>query len=238
VRPRLRHRARGARAIGGGRLHDLGDADVGWLQLQQQEQTLEDRHLQPVLAQIEPPGIALLAHDRAGAPIIQQRLVELAEVDLEIEPVGRLLDQQALHVVAGKPYEVGLGEQRCGTFDELGPGCIARRLIQFDEIGRVTVGAEGLAVFQETEHALPVLLMAPGGQTVERAAPCLAISAALGEQGHEPCPESLAADRNEALAAGRKRRGDLRRGNLGLLGCLGARRGRLRSVEQLHGEGA
>jgi hypothetical protein len=86
VRLRLRHRARGAREIGGGRLHDLGDADVGWLQLQQQEQTLEDWHLQPVLAQIKPPGIALLAHDRAGAPIIQQRLVELAEVDLEIEP--------------------------------------------------------------------------------------------------------------------------------------------------------
>ena len=118
----------------------------------------------------------------------------------------------------------------------LGPRLVAPVEIELDQIGGVAVGTERQIVLDQLEQALAVLLMPPGGEAIERATPSLPVAAALGEHGDELGSEPIAADRDEALAGLRQRRGDLRR--LGLLGCLRDGRGRLRGVEQLHGEGA
>ena len=230
MRPRLLHFAFGARAVDLRRRHDLGDADLGGLELEQQEQPFEDRHVEPVLAQIEPPGIALLAHHGAGAAIIQQRLVELAQVDLEIEPIGRLLDQQALHVVAGEPHEIRLRQHLLDAGDELGPRLVARADVELEQIGGVAVGAEREIVLDQVEQAPAMLLMPPGGEAIERATPSLPVAAALGEHGDELGSEPIAADRDEPLAGVR-----LGRRGLGRLACPGCGRGRRRGIEQLHG---
>ena len=162
--------------------------------------------------------------------IIQQRLVELAQVDLEIEPIGRLLDQQALHVVAGEPHEIRLRQHLLDAGDELGPRLVARAHVELEQIGRVAVGAERKIVLDQVEQAPAMLLMPPGGEAIERATPSLPVAAALGEHGDELGSEPIAADRDEPLAGVR-----LGRRGLGRLACPGCGRGRRRGIEQLHG---
>jgi hypothetical protein len=85
-----------ALAVDAGSRHDLRCPLLGRLELQQQEQPLEDRHLGPVLGEIEPPGNALFEHLDRGAAVIEQEFVEIAEVDLQAQAVRRALDQDAL----------------------------------------------------------------------------------------------------------------------------------------------
>ena len=174
-----------ARLIDAGRRRNLGAALLCRLQLQQQEQPLEDRHLATVLGEIEPPGIALLLHLDSGAAVIEQEVVEIAQVNLEAQAVRRALDQDALQVFLGEPHVVRLHQQPLDARDELGARLGPARIVELDEARCVAVRAEGEIVLDEIEQALAVGLMTPGGEAIERAAEGLLVAATLGQQGKE-----------------------------------------------------
>jgi hypothetical protein len=84
-----------ALAVDAGSRHDLRCPLLGRLELQQQEQPLEDRHLGPVLGEIEPPGNALFEHLDRGAAVIEQEFVESPKSTCRLKPCDEL-DQDAL----------------------------------------------------------------------------------------------------------------------------------------------
>jgi hypothetical protein len=86
-----------------------------------------------------------------------------------------------------------------------GPRLGLAGIVELDEADGVAVGTEGEIVFEEVEQALAIVLVAPGGEAIERAAPNPLVAALLFEPGDQLGAEPVAADRDEAVAAGGKR---------------------------------
>ncbi|HEY8299298.1 MAG TPA: hypothetical protein VIF65_02355 [Methyloceanibacter sp.] len=106
-----------------------------------------------------------------------------------------MLDQQALHVVAGEPHEIRLRQHPLDAGDELGTRLVARVDVELEQIGRVAVAADREIVLDQVEEAPAMLLMPPCREAIERATPSLPVAAALGEHGDELGSEPITADR-------------------------------------------
>jgi hypothetical protein len=123
---------------------------------------------------------------------------------MQMKPVGRTLDQESLHVLGAQPDEIGLEQKPLYAGDECVPGLVPSRLVEFDQMRGIAIGAERQVVLDQVEQSLPMVLMAPGGEAVERSPPGLRVAAGLREHGDELGSEPVAADRDEAVAARRQ----------------------------------
>ena len=106
--------------------HHLADADVDRLQLEQDEEALEDRNVELLLAH-ELLVVAPLVLPGRGAAVVDQALVEGLEVDVEIEAVVRFLGQDQLDVGGIDADIVGMLEDDLDLLEQRASACRAAR---------------------------------------------------------------------------------------------------------------
>gem|GEM_PF-4336586 len=148
--------------------HDLRDPLLLRLELEQDEQPPEDRHVDFLFTEETADGSALI-FPSGGATVVHEQLLEGVEVDVEVEPVVGLPRQDQLDLLRVDACVIGLSKQAVDAFHHplLQDFPLFRRICPRHQ--QVAVRAERLIVLFKREKPRAVLLLAPIVEVAEKA---------------------------------------------------------------------
>jgi hypothetical protein len=181
--------------------HHFAHAHVEGLELEQQEHALEHRDLHFAPAHVGLPDIAPALGDGGGAAVVDLDLFERLQIHLEVEPVGRVLGQDEVHVGRIDAREVALLQQVGHLLHE--PLLHDRALLRAEgaRLEQIAVGAERLVGLLQVEQLHGIGVAAPVIEVAQEAARLHRVAVRPEVGGRQPVHQGMAGDGQELLAA-------------------------------------